>query len=139
MKNIVGFLFILTAFFSSCEEKFAEGDFKFYDIEEPENTNTLPALPEIGKKGAAFTTNGTQWSYRVSDLKAHWHYSWGLGLSEYEPSNVDFVPMQWGKWGPSEEKLAELAALKEEGKIRYLLGFNEPDGAEQANMTVQEA
>ena len=139
MKNIVGFLFILTAFFSSCEEKFAEGDFKFYDIEEPENTNTLPALPEIGKKGAAFTTNGTQWSYRVSDLKAHWHYSWGLGLSDFEPVNVDFVPMQWGKWGPSEEALAELTALKEEGKIRYLLGFNEPDHVPQANMTVQEA
>jgi len=139
MKNILGFLFVFATLFWSCENKFAEGEFQFYDIEEPQGNSILPGIPEIGKKGAAFTTKGTQWSYKVSDLKAHWHYSWGSTLSEYEPVNVDFVPMQWGKWGPSEEKLAELAALKEEGKIRYLLGFNEPDGAEQANMTVQEA
>lgn len=139
LKYIVGSLLILTALFSSCEEKFTGGDFLFYDIVEPENTNTLPALPEIGKKGAAFTTNGTQWSFRVSALKPHWHYSWGNELSEYEPANVDFVPMQWGKWGPSTEQLAKLATLKAGGKIRYLLGFNEPDGAAQANMTVQEA
>jgi hypothetical protein len=136
---LVLFLFILTAIFASCEDKFAEGNFTFYDIEEPENTNLLPTAPEIGKKGAAFTTKGAQWSSRVFALKAHWHYSWGNELSEFEPVNIDFVPMQWGKWGPDEAKLAELKTLKEEGKIRYLLGFNEPDGAKQANMTVQEA
>lgn len=136
MKNIFKYLLILTMLFSSCQDK---GEFLFYDIPEPENPNTLPTFPEIGKKGAAFTTIGSQWSFKVSALKAHWHYSWGIELSEYEPDNIDFVPMQWGKWGPTPEQLAKLADLKAEGKIRYLLGFNEPDGASQANMTVQEA
>lgn len=139
MKKIFSILFMFATLLWSCEEKFAEGDFNFYDIEEPENTNTLPSMPEIGKKGAAITTKGTQWSFRVSNLNVHWHYSWGSSLSEYEPSNVDFVPMIWGKNGIDEEKVAELKALKEAGNIRYLLGFNEPDGAEQANMTVDEA
>lgn len=139
MKKMFSILFVFATLLWSCEEKFADGEFKFYDIEEPENTNTLPTMPEIGKKGAAFTTRGTQWSFKVSDLKAHWHYSWGSNLSEFEPDNVDFVPMIWGKTGIDAEKVAELKALKEGGKIRYLLGFNEPDGAEQANMTVAEA
>lgn len=139
MKKILSIAFVFASLLWSCEEKFADGDFRFYDIEEPENTNNLPVIPEIGKKGAAFTTKGTKWSFRVSDLKAHWHYSWGSTLSEYEPDNVDFVPMIWGRTGIDAEKVAELKALKEAGKIRYLLGFNEPDGADQANMTVAEA
>ncbi|MFW6277443.1 MAG: glycoside hydrolase family protein [Prolixibacteraceae bacterium] len=139
MKKIFSVLFLVAMLFWACDDKFAEGEFQFYNIEEPQGNGTLPGIPEIGKKGAAFTTNGTQWSYKVSDLKAHWHYSWGSTLSEYEPANVDFVPMIWGYNGINPEKVAELKALKEEGKIRYLLGFNEPDGEKQANMTVDQA
>ncbi|PWD98915.1 glycosyl hydrolase [Marinilabilia rubra] len=139
MKKIFSILFVFATLFSSCDEKFAEGDFNFYDIEEPENTNTLNSMPEIGKKGIGMTTRlGTSWSYNVSDLKVHWHYSWGSDLLDLEPDNIDFVPMIWGK-GIDEERIAELQALKEEGKIRYLLGFNEPDKQNQANMTVDEA
>jgi hypothetical protein len=47
--------------------------------------------------------------------------------------------MIWGYGGIDQEKVDELISLKEEGRIRYLLGFNEPDGAEQANMTVDQA
>jgi hypothetical protein len=47
--------------------------------------------------------------------------------------------MIWGKNGIDADKVAELQALKEEEKIRYLLGFNEPDKTEQSNMTVDEA
>ena len=53
--------------------------------------------------------------------------------------NVEFVPMQWGKWNLNEENIARLKKLKDEGKIHYLLGYNEPDGEKQANMSVDEA
>ncbi|MFO7852743.1 MAG: glycoside hydrolase family protein [Bacteroidota bacterium] len=138
MNKIIGILFVFTAFFWSCEDKFLEGEFRFYEIEEPES-NKMPALPEIGKKGFGKTIQGTNWSFMVSDLNPHWHYSWGSKLSEFEPVNVDFVPMIWGYYGINEEKVADLKALKEEGKIRYLLGFNEPDKADQSNMTVDQA
>ncbi|MGM0532285.1 MAG: glycosyl hydrolase, partial [Bacteroidota bacterium] len=139
MKKIFGILFVFATLFWSCEEKFVEGDFRFYDIEEPERESSFPSSPEIGKKGIGLTTKGVDWSFRVSDIKPHWHYSWGSTLSEYEPDNVDFVPMIWGKNGIDEEKVEELKGLKEDGEIRYLLGFNEPDKQDQANMTVDEA
>ncbi len=138
MNKIIGILFVFTAFFWSCEDKFLEGEFRFYDMEEPESNN-LPEIPEIGKKGFGKTIRGSNWSFMVSDLKVHWHYSWGSTLSEYEPVNVDFVPMIWGYNGIDQEKVAELKTLKDEGKLRYLLGFNEPDKTDQANMTVAQA
>jgi hypothetical protein len=139
MKKIISVLFVFAMLFWACDDKFAEGEFQFYNIEEPQGNNTLPPVPEIGKKGFGKTIQGTIWSFMVSDLNPHWHYSWGSKLSEFEPVNVDFVPMIWGKNGIDAEKVAELKALKEEGKIRYLLGFNEPDKTDQSNMTVDEA
>jgi hypothetical protein len=130
---------VFASLFWSCEDKFAAGAFSFYEIEEPERRTTLTDTMEIGKKGAAFTLKQKDWSFRVAALNPHWHYSWGSSLSPYEPENVDFVPMIWGYGGIDEEKVSELQALKDEGRIRYLLGFNEPDGADQANMTVQQA
>jgi hypothetical protein len=139
MKKTIGILMMMSLFFISCDEKFAEGAFTFYEIEEPENEIDLPDFPEIGKKGVGITFKNPDFSYKVSDLKVHWHYSWGSSPSILEPANVDYVPMIWGKGGIDEAKVSELVSLREQGKIRYLLGFNEPDGADQANMTVDEA
>lgn len=132
MKKILSILFVFVTLLWSCDEKFKADD------EEPENTGELPSTPERVKKGAALTTRG-DWSNKVSDLKVHWHYSWGSDLSEFGPDNVEFVPMIWGNTGINAEKVTELKALKDDGKIKYLLGFNEPDGERQANMTVAEA
>lgn len=90
------------------------------------------------KKGAAFTLKDFEWSHSVANIKPFWHYSWGNDLSEIEPDKVEFVPMFWGKT-VTDEKIAELKRLASEGKIKYLLAFNEPDGTDQANMTVDEA
>lgn len=138
LRNVLVLVLMSTSLLIGCEGLYEEKEFTIYEQEEPEGT-ALPEVPKIGKKGVGLTTIGTSWSYRVSKLKVHWYYSWGINLSEYEPDNVDFAPMKWGKGSPSEEVMANLTALKEAGKINYLLGFNEPDGAEQANMTVQEA
>jgi len=130
MKNICKILLISTIFFWSCGE----------DRLIPEEENSpAPEDEIIGKKGIGISLAKSQWSHKVSELKVYWHYTWGSILSEYEPDNVDFVPMIWGKNGIDEGKVADLQALKEEGKIKYLLGFNEPDSENQANMTVDEA
>ena len=46
--------------------------------------------------------------------------------------------MVWGYWGQD----ASLAKLGEKAKAtgqRHLLGFNEPDGKDQANLSVEKA
>lgn len=90
------------------------------------------------KKGVGFSLASMNWSKEVAGVKPFWHYSWGNDLNSNEPDKVEYVPMFWGK-NVTDEKVAELKQLAAEGKIDYLLGFNEPDGAEQANMTVDEA
>ena len=90
------------------------------------------------KKGAAFSLSGMNWSKQVGGLKPFWSYTWGNSLNGNQPDNVEYVPMFWGKT-ITDEKIEELKQLAAEGKIKYLLGFNEPDGEEQANMTVDEA
>ena len=94
---------------------------------------------KLSKRGVAFTNKTKAWSHKTSELKAHWMYSWGNELKEEIPENVEYVPMFWGKGSVSEENLTRIKGLIDEGKVKYVLGFNEPDGAQQANMTVDEA
>ena len=63
---------------------------------------------------------------------AAWYYTWSP--SHDGVSGPGFVPMIWG--GDSVDA-ASLAKAKQAGP--YLLGFNEPDMAGQANMTVDQA
>jgi RNA polymerase sigma factor (sigma-70 family) len=66
---------------------------------------------------------------------AAWYYNWSATPSGIvTPPGVSFVPMIWGS---ADVTAATLAQVKTEG--RYLLGFNEPDLASQANMTVTQA
>ncbi len=60
------------------------------------------------------------------------------------PPEVIFNPMQWGNFnwdigsssGPVEQFLS---AWQREDKAMHYLGFNEPDGADQSNLTVDKA
>jgi hypothetical protein len=90
------------------------------------------------KKGLAGYT--ASWS----EFQGNWAYNWGRTTSVNLPTEVVFNPMQWGNsnWdigspqGPIEQFLSE---WHREDKSMHLLGFNEPDGAGQANMTVDAA
>ena len=70
---------------------------------------------------------------------ASWSYNWGrFGASV--PDQVVFEPMQWGPWWPSLSALpTDSVAWRQSAKPIYLLGFNEPDHTDQANMSVQWA
>lgn len=138
MKNIFRLLIISSIFLSSCDSKFQDLEYNFSGNENPVISNA-PIPKALGKKGACWTITTPDLSKKLSESKVYWHYSWGTTLSSLLPDNVEFVPMTWGKWGVNDALVAKLKDLKSTGKIHYLLGFNEPDGAQQANMTVDQA
>jgi hypothetical protein len=79
----------------------------------------------ISKKG----TGGN-----FTEFNPSWYYNWGSD----SPSTVDkeYVPMQWGLFWPSFDSNVE--NLKVKPDITHFLAFNEPDGKEQANMTMDQ-
>jgi len=131
MKNrlLCLLLFIIIA---SCSDKLSG------IAPEPEGPVTNPKHAVSPKKGACFTTKNDTWVSKVSALNVSWHYSWGVDANIKEPDSVRFVPMIWGKWS-LEKSLLKVDSLAKIGKVKQLLGFNEPDGKEQANLTVEEA
>lgn len=106
---------------------------------EPAPTPEPEPEPAAEKKGAAFSKKTISWSDKVADLKPHWNYNWGLNtVSQQQPDGVEFVSMKWSG-SLTDEQVIELAQDYADGKFKYLLGFNEPDGVEQANMSVDDA
>jgi len=98
-----------------------------------------------GKKGACLITvreYEKDWHKRVAALNVDWHYSWGAERPTNYPKDVEFVPMMWGWNGKNEEhndqRLADIMRQKRAGHATHLLGFNEPDGKEQANLSVDQ-
>ena len=67
---------------------------------------------------------------------ASWSYNWGRSGAS-TPAQVVFEPMQWGPWWPDLGTLPQdSVAWRQSAKPQYLLGFNEPDHTDQANMSV---
>jgi hypothetical protein len=84
--------------------------------------------PVTPKKGV-----GNKTLYKINHLNVCWFYNWGVNKPSSPDgvdSSLDYVPMKWGK---------NSITLDNSGYVNYLLGFNEPDLASQANMTVAEA
>ncbi|MFE3164221.1 sigma-70 family RNA polymerase sigma factor [Streptomyces sp. NPDC059224] len=66
---------------------------------------------------------------------ASWYYTWNTqhqGVTT--PGSASFVPMIWGAASVTDASLAQARAAGP-----YLLGFNEPDMAQQSNMPVDQA
>jgi len=70
---------------------------------------------------------------KIHALHVEWVYNWNISLPASMDSGIDYVPMRHNKWWPD---LNNLAAVRD---VDYLLGYNEPDGSDQADMTVAEA
>jgi hypothetical protein len=86
-----------------------------------------------GKKGADFSTNmayGT-WNGDIVALKASWYYTWGTPLPSPSPQNCEFVSMFWGASDVTAANVSAVQQLKAQGKVKYVLGFNEPNRADQ--------
>jgi hypothetical protein len=80
---------------------------------------------------------------RAVEFKAHWVYNWSRSTTANLPLNIAFHPMQWGdfNWdigsnqGPIDQFISR---WRRDDRALHLLGFNEPDGDEQANLSVTE-
>jgi RNA polymerase sigma factor (sigma-70 family) len=71
----------------------------------------------------------------LDDVRAGWYYTWDASPGKVAaPAGVQFVPMIWGAKSVDQ---ATLNRARSQGST--LLGFNEPDMAGQANMTVEQA
>jgi hypothetical protein len=136
MKNYFKIFLFFSLLIVGCEKNII-GDFEGaagepIAVEEPTGQ-------ELSKKGVCFSNRARRWSHKANELGAHWMYSWGTKMSENIPENVEFTPMFWGKNSVNDANLIHVKQLIADGKINTVLGFNEPNQREQANMTVAEA
>jgi uncharacterized protein YkwD len=88
--------------------------------------------PAAGKKGVAVGPFA-KLADTLKDSGAGWYWNWASSNQDTRAA-AEFVPNIWGAGSVTDQ---ELAAAKASGTA--LLGFNEPDLAEQANMTVEQA
>lgn len=74
-----------------------------------------------------------------------WMYNWGNRLAgdatQLYDSEIEYIPMIWSapKDGSSMSEAAVLEILDRNPNCKYMLGFNEPNLSDQADMTPQEA
>ena len=68
-----------------------------------------------------------------------WVYNWGHGIPSFDVAlrnnGIVFIPMAWN--GINKTAIRNL--LKDRPEIKYLLGFNEPNFFDQANLTPERA
>ncbi|GAA0810025.1 sigma-70 family RNA polymerase sigma factor [Spirilliplanes yamanashiensis] len=102
---------------------------------------TAPAAPATPDAAATSAKKGVStWEFAgvkgaLADVGAGWYYNWSATNDSMPgPDGVEFVPMIWGRANVTD---ATLAQAKREGDV--LLGFNEPDLAGQAEMSVEQA
>ncbi len=87
--------------------------------------------PQFPKRGWAGTVNS---AYNSNRVNANWYYTWGR--TPHAGSFAEFIPMAWSGIAVSDPvRLAEVTSHSSE----WILGFNEPERPEQANMTVDQA
>ncbi|MEM1026667.1 MAG: glycosyl hydrolase [Planctomycetota bacterium] len=67
---------------------------------------------------------------------ASWYYTWGRNPGTPGVSDATYAPMFWGRWGIN---TTNINAIVNDPAVDMVLGFNEPDRSEQANMSVTEA
>ncbi|MBQ1009414.1 sigma-70 family RNA polymerase sigma factor [Micromonospora sp. M51] len=100
----------------------------------PASKAPVPPVVSSARKGVG-VWNFAGASQALANSKAGWYYTWGTqhpGIST--PRGATFVPMIRSAENVTATELARARAAGP-----YLLTFNEPDLAEQANMTVEQA
>jgi len=114
-----------------------------------ETTPLSEKLKLLGKKGICFTLrkSGQRGSSeenlpKIKATQSYWNYSWGMELVDQQPAKMEFMPMAWGAWGMDgfvQSVRKHIVPQIKSGTTKRVLGFNEPDKKEQANMPYKEA
>ncbi|MFJ8194055.1 glycosyl hydrolase [Streptomyces sp. NPDC096094] len=88
------------------------------------------------KKGvSAITSTGD--AAKLEALGSSWYYNWSTNGAK--AGAAEYVPMAWNDAALTDDTVRTLTAGAKSGAYSALLGFNEPDLADQANMTVEQA
>src|SRR5579872_1887944 len=90
------------------------------------------------KRGVASSESAGSARSQLAQLGASWVYNWSASAPAAAASPM-WVPMIWGARSLSPATIARLRAAQRAGRVRYLLGFNEPDSTSQSNLTPQQA
>ncbi len=136
MKNIKLSLFLSVAalMFVTCNDSGSD---------EPDLSNLKPRYPvqqaRSVKRGVSFSFTNTNDVLLLSE-GCCWAYNWGTSQSStvgdlFDQLEMDYCPMTWnGVNAP-----AIRAYVQAHPNTKYLLGFNEPNLTDQANMTPAQA
>ena len=93
--------------------------------------HSQPAPPaKAGSKKGVSTWDFTGVGPALTDVRASWYYNWAAGPTANAGTSASFVPMIWGSGSVT---AANLSRAKAAGTT--ILGFNEPDHSEQANLS----
>ncbi|HEY3268390.1 MAG TPA: glycosyl hydrolase [Armatimonadota bacterium] len=109
---------------------YAGGDNQVFRVEWAGVSKVLPNP----KKGLGGRPSKTAY------LNASWFYTWGGDRPADTPTGIEFVPMAWGYYGNANNSMVNwLSGVKAQPGVTTILGFNEPDHTDQANLTVAYA
>ena len=90
------------------------------------------------KRGVASSKYLNSDPSKLSRLGASWAYDWSA-TAPPATAALTWVPMISTAGALTVATINELQAAGRTGRVRYLLGFNEPDSAAQSNLTPQQA
>jgi hypothetical protein len=91
------------------------------------------ASAQILSSKRGFADTGASYG-NLQATNAGWYYTWGTGTGSPGNFDANHYPMIWGGT-PSQSTLNNLVSRNP----TYVLGFNEPERTDQANMTVAQA
>src|SRR5687768_13553755 len=94
--------------------------------------NPADAGAEIVSSKRGFADVGANYN-NLQATGAGWYYTWGTGAANPGGFNATHYPMFWS--APSQTTINNVKARNPQ----YVLGFNEPERPDQANMTVAQA
>jgi len=90
------------------------------------------------KRGVASSQYLGSHPSNLSQLGASWAYDWSASAPPAMAA-LTWVPMISSAGSLTPATTTQLRAARRAGRVRYLLGFNEPDSASQSNLTPQQA
>lgn len=95
--------------------------------------------PAINKKGIGLGGEPGRVQEQIKALNVGWHYNWMADWKGREIKGVPYVPMIFKDNEFAAASLEKVRVPKSKMGSSPLLGYNEPDGKKQGNMTVEQA
>lgn len=100
--------------------------------------DTSPIIPPGARKGIGLAVGKKYSVEQLNDLSVNWFYTWNASYPSGRPIQ-EFVPMIWGRESVRRKDVEEVRSELRQTGAEELLGFNEPDHPEQADMSVATA